>query len=30
MLAPYAGYPVVAPLTGPCEAAINEWTESQG
>ncbi len=29
MLAPYAGYPVVAPLIGPCEAAINEWTEAQ-
>ncbi len=29
MLAPYAGYPVVAPLIGPCETAINEWTEAQ-
>ena len=29
-LAPYAGYPVVAPLIGPCETAINEWTEAQG
>lgn len=28
-LAPYAGYPVVAPLTGACEAAVNEWTEAQ-
>ena len=28
-LAPYAGYPVVAPLIGPCETAINDWTESQ-
>ncbi len=26
-LAPYAGYPVVAPLIGPCETAINEFTE---
>ena len=29
-LAPYAGYPVVAPLIGPCETAINDWTEAQG
>ena len=29
-LAPYAGYPVVAPLIGPCETAISDWTESQG
>ena len=28
-LAPYAGYPVVAPLIGPCETAINDWTEAQ-
>ena len=28
-LAPYAGYPVVAPLLGPCEEAINDWTEAQ-
>ena len=28
-LAPYAGYPVVAPLIGPCETAINEWAEHQ-
>ena len=28
-LAPYAGYPVVAPLIGPCETAINEWTDNQ-
>lgn len=28
-LAPYAGYPNVAPLIGPCETAINDWTESQ-
>ena len=27
-LAPYAGYPMVAPLIGPCEAAINDWTEA--
>lgn len=25
MLAPYAGYPVVAPLIMPTEEAINEW-----
>ena len=28
-LAPYAGYPVVAPLIGPCETAINNWTKAQ-
>ena len=28
-LAPYAGYPVVAPLVGICETAINEWNQSQ-
>ena len=29
VLAPYAGYPVVAPLIGPCEAAISQWAEDQ-
>ena len=29
-LAPYAGYPNVAPLIGPSETAINDWTEAQG
>ena len=28
-LAPYAGYPVVAPLIGPCETAIDDWTEAR-
>ena len=28
-LAPYAGYPNVAPLVGICETAINEWNQSQ-
>ena len=30
MLAPYAGYPRVAPLVGACEEAINAWTEATG
>jgi len=30
MLAPYAGYPRVAPLVGVCEEAINAWTEAKG
>ena len=29
MLAPYAGYPNVAPLIGPCEEAINDWQKPQ-
>ena len=28
-LAPYAGYPNVAPLVGPGETAINQWTQNQ-
>ena len=28
-LAPYAGYPNVAPLVGPCETAISDWSETQ-
>ena len=27
ILAPYAGYPLVAPLVGACEEAINAWRE---
>jgi len=30
MLAPYAGYPRVAPLVGACEEAINAWREASG
>ena len=30
MLAPYAGYPRVAPLVGACEEAINAWREAPG
>ncbi len=30
MLAPYAGYPRVAPLVGACEEAINAWMEASG
>jgi 4-carboxymuconolactone decarboxylase len=28
-LAPYAGYPNVAPLIGPCEKIIADWTKAQ-
>ena len=28
MLAPYAGYPRVAPLVGACEEAINAWNKA--
>ena len=27
-LAPYAGYPNVAPLVGICETAISDWTQN--
>ena len=30
ILAPYAGYPLVAPLVGACEEAINAWREASG
>ena len=30
ILAPYAGYPRVAPLVGVCEETINEWGEVSG
>ena len=30
ILAPYAGYPRVAPLVGACEEAINAWREASG
>ena len=30
MLAPYAGYPRVAPLVGACEEAINAWRKASG
>ncbi|MEE2768276.1 MAG: carboxymuconolactone decarboxylase family protein [Actinomycetota bacterium] len=30
LLAPYAGYPRVAPLVGACEEAINAWQETLG
>ena len=29
LLAPYAGYPVVAPLIGPCETVISDWEASR-
>ncbi len=28
-LAPYAGYPSVAPLVGPCETAIGDWQRAE-
>ena len=30
ILAPYAGYPLVAPLVGVCEEAISAWSEASG
>ena len=30
ILAPYAGYPLVAPLVGACEEAISAWSEASG
>ena len=30
ILAPYAGYPLVAPLVGACEEAIRAWSEASG
>ena len=30
LLAPYAGYPRVAPLVGLCEETINAWLETSG
>ena len=29
VLAPYAGYPNVAPLVGPCETAISDWQSAE-
>ena len=30
ILAPYAGYPLVAPLVGACEEAISAWSKASG